>query len=165
MFQVQRAKPSLLVVLLEFRFYGPPPAADASEERFWRALVLRVRRAYGVSLLTTASLLTEIVATGTAEEDDGAPEDRMHHFGFPGPQPSSRLPRRHHALPHAVPSPARGRFGERRDHVRGDEAAVRYTLYFTGHARAPGDGNAVHQLAILARCVSGFAAYVLLFSS
>ncbi|KAJ7652482.1 hypothetical protein DFH06DRAFT_536412 [Mycena polygramma] len=79
----------------------------ADEERFWRALVLRVQRAYAVALaasLPPDSLPAELVGVGGAggaDADDGGvggggggagpgggagaggAEERMNHFGFP----------------------------------------------------------------------------------
>ncbi|KAJ7831720.1 hypothetical protein B0H14DRAFT_3872163 [Mycena olivaceomarginata] len=65
----------------------------ANEERFWRALVLRVQRAYGVVLPPHVTLPSELLGNNNngngAEEDQGqgqGGEDgshRMNHFGFP----------------------------------------------------------------------------------
>jgi hypothetical protein len=75
----------------------------ADEERFWRALVLRIQRAYAHSL-SSADAMSALVtlplellsgaggAGGGGAEDDGGgggggggggTEDRMNHFGFP----------------------------------------------------------------------------------
>ncbi|KAJ7485823.1 hypothetical protein FB451DRAFT_1083325, partial [Mycena latifolia] len=155
----------------------------ADEERFWRALVLRVQRAFGVSLPSSVSLPPELVG-GAGGEDEGAPQDRMNHFGFPSAavpagtadgregdagvkidavQARSILSkalvclgdiaryREQYKAPPSLPKTAANVSGEKK---RLYEPRPNYTrpraLYLAAHALAPGEGNAAHQLAILA---------------
>jgi hypothetical protein len=53
----------------------------ADEERFWRALVLRLQRAYQVAL--EPALLTPGGGGGEEEGGGGGPAERMNHWGFP----------------------------------------------------------------------------------
>ncbi|KAJ7192168.1 hypothetical protein GGX14DRAFT_596143 [Mycena pura] len=127
----------------------------ADEERFWRALVLRVQRSYDIRLPPTVTLPPELVG----EEET---KDRMNHFRFPPvtdppvfgvwrsqSQQSARLSRRHCALPRAalklpahIPEPKKRLDEHRPNYLR--------ALCFAAHALAPHEGNASHQLAILA---------------
>ncbi|KAJ7192466.1 hypothetical protein GGX14DRAFT_595803 [Mycena pura] len=140
----------------------------ADEERFWRALVLRVQRSYDIRLPPAVTLPPELVG----EEETTTPEDRMNHFGFPPvtdppvfvevsvAQAASVLSkalvclgdiaryREQYRAPLKVPAhvpESKKRLYEHRPNYSRARA-----LYFAAHALAPHEGNASHQLAILA---------------
>ncbi|KAJ7722823.1 hypothetical protein B0H16DRAFT_1334514 [Mycena metata] len=170
----------------------------ADEERFWRALILRLQRAYGVPLPDT--LPSEVLGTlsinalnsnttagtsngGELDDRDGntTTEDRMNHFGFP-PEAAfaAAAPaavdecQAHSALSktlvclgdiaryreqYKVPPSANFK-GGKGGNVPGGKKPMYFdgrpnfnrarALYLAAHALAPGEGNAAHQLAILA---------------
>ncbi|KAJ7026802.1 hypothetical protein C8F04DRAFT_966014, partial [Mycena alexandri] len=169
----------------------------ADEERFWRALILRLQRAYGVPLPDT--LPSEVLGTlsinsntpagannGGGEPDDrdasnSTTEDRMNHFGFPPESAFTAAPplavdesQAHSALSKTlvclgdiaryreqfkVPPSANFKPGKGGNAPGGKkplyfDARPNYNraraLYLAAHALAPGEGNAAHQLAILA---------------
>ncbi|KAJ7083470.1 hypothetical protein C8R44DRAFT_903908 [Mycena epipterygia] len=154
----------------------------ADEERFWRALVLRVQRAYDVALPASAALPAELIGVG---EDDAQPEDRMNHFGFPaaaatpsesadpgagagvdGPQARSVLSkalvclgdiaryREQYKVPpgkgHGHPLAKANMHDKKKFYEPRPNYARPRALYLAAHALAPHEGNAAHQLAILA---------------
>ncbi|KAF8205198.1 hypothetical protein K438DRAFT_1964285 [Mycena galopus ATCC 62051] len=145
----------------------------ADEDRFWRALVGRVQRAYGVVLPATNALVAlppELLGpnangnnTHAGGEEDagggGGAEDRMNHFGFPvlGDEGGASLlvdPR----TASSVLSKALvclgdiARYREQYKFPPKGKPAHPHAqaLYLAAHALAPGEGNAAHQLAILA---------------
>ncbi|KAJ7160379.1 hypothetical protein C8R46DRAFT_1286139 [Mycena filopes] len=164
----------------------------ADEERFWRALVLRLQRAYGVPLPADA-LPPELLASlsiasasnagnANATDDPGtgttAAEDRMNHFGFPPdaspvvvPVPESdalsalsktlvclgdiaRYREQYKVVGNANVGPKGKGYGGNNRNGGGEGIRPNYmrarALYLAAHALAPGEGNAAHQLAILA---------------
>ncbi|KAJ6526425.1 hypothetical protein B0H19DRAFT_547008 [Mycena capillaripes] len=172
----------------------------ADEERFWRALVLRVRRApvYSAALPPAEDLAyalpPELLSNGGEDGGDGggggSVEERMNHFGFPaapGPASSTQDGTGVEVMPTAVdeatarsvlskalvclgdiaryreqykappPNPKPKNLGLGPGVVRGKtpfEPRPNYgrarSLYLAAHALAPAEGNAAHQLAILA---------------
>ncbi|KAF7345287.1 hypothetical protein MSAN_01905400 [Mycena sanguinolenta] len=173
----------------------------ADEDRFWRALVGRVQRAYGIVLpphfAANANLPPELLAGaasgltgggatasgGTGAEGEDAVEDRMNHFGFPAvPQDGETTEgarvdegTAHSVLSKALvclgdiaryreqykfPPKGKGPHNFHGPHGGGKKGQMyieprpNYTraraLYLAAHALAPAEGNAAHQLAILA---------------
>ncbi|KAJ6603347.1 hypothetical protein DFH09DRAFT_898944 [Mycena vulgaris] len=159
----------------------------ADEERFWRALVLRVQRAYGVALPQAQIALPAELVGGEGDEPP-QPEDRMNHFGFPAvgtavgegaegaeggegrsidaAQARSVLSKAlvclgdiaryreqyRGAPPHGKGANGNGGGEGKKPWEKGGAAnyARARALYFAAHALAPHEGNAAHQLAILA---------------
>ncbi|CAK5262332.1 unnamed protein product [Mycena citricolor] len=144
----------------------------AEEERFYRALVQRVQRAYGVP--------GELLPGGEDEAPEG---DRMNHFGFPGggvggegdeeeksdgeisspfvavgQRTLSKLliclgdiaRYREQYRPVTVAAAGKGRGHGRRAMEQRMNFSRARALYFAAHGLNPGDGNAANQLAILA---------------
>ncbi|KAK7013256.1 hypothetical protein R3P38DRAFT_2546463, partial [Favolaschia claudopus] len=154
----------------------------ADEDRFWRALVLRVQRAYEIGPFAPhVNLPPElVVGSGAAAEEEehrhGATEDRMNHFGFPSAAAVSSAAetmmsvddktacsvlskalvclgdiaryREQYKMP-----PGKNPNAKKQQQVY-IEPRPNYSrakaLYTAAHALAPEEGNAAHQLAILA---------------
>ncbi|KAJ7078721.1 hypothetical protein B0H15DRAFT_532588 [Mycena belliarum] len=167
----------------------------AEEERFWRALVRRVQRAYKIVLPRTVALPAELV--GGVDDAEDAPGERTNHFGFPSARGTTAGPGDlpdggnidgggdgaegaaegkdednaivDTALAHSVlsktfvclgdiaryreqykVSPAAAKGGAANPHAARANYARPRALYLAAHALAPHEGNAAHQLAILA---------------
>ncbi|KAK7039786.1 hypothetical protein R3P38DRAFT_3468803 [Favolaschia claudopus] len=152
----------------------------ADEDRFWRALVLRVQRAYEIGPFAPhVNLPPElVVGSGAAAEEEehghSATEDRMNHFGFPSAAAVSSAAetsvdggtacsvlskalvclgdiaryREQYKMP-----PGKNPNAKKQQQVY-IEPRPNYSrakaLYTAAHALAPEEGNAAHQLAILA---------------
>ncbi|KAF7336129.1 hypothetical protein MVEN_02160100 [Mycena venus] len=154
----------------------------ADEERFWRALVLRVQRAYKIVLPPNVSLPPELLGSGANNNEEepqgqGAEDSRMNHFGFPAHAAdaltltvdartaASVLSKALVCLgdiaryreQYKVPPGANGKggkFGPGKGKMYLGEPRPNFSrpraLYLAAHALSPGEGNAAHQLAILA---------------
>ncbi|KAF7300531.1 hypothetical protein HMN09_00937800 [Mycena chlorophos] len=150
----------------------------AEEERFWQALVLRVQRTYDITLPTSVPLPPELSGVGVDEEAAAVAESthsperpRKDDFGFPmAPAPEVDVPSPSTAasilskaliclgdiaryreqyrpgpkLPPHLPEPKRKLFEHKPNYARAR------MLYLAAQALSPGEGNAAHQLAILA---------------
>ncbi|KAJ7625666.1 hypothetical protein FB45DRAFT_921994 [Roridomyces roridus] len=150
----------------------------ADEERFWRALVLRVQSAYGYAL-TDADDAAAGIAGLLGTEETLAPDDRTNQFGFPAEASTMTVDgepadeafaafgRVEEAHAKSVLSKALvclGDIARYREQYKGSkvheakkklyEPRANYArpraLYMAAHALAPHEGNAAHQLAILA---------------
>ncbi|KAJ7053346.1 hypothetical protein C8F01DRAFT_552970 [Mycena amicta] len=150
----------------------------AEEERFWQALVLRVQRTYAIALPTSVPLPPELSGVGVDEEaaaavDAHSPERaRNNDFGFlnasdppanvdlsPSTAASilgkaliclgdiARYREQYRPAPHTpahIPEPKKKLYEHKPNYNRAR------MLYLAAQALAPEEGNAAHQLAILA---------------